>query len=175
MARLDFNEDMLAEDLGPRLYRYFYLSFSADLASDLVQETLLRLWRNLREGRVKKEVRDVERYAFGIARILKKEEKRKYAKNKHLDEQGSSVLSKRDGDDIIDNVDNRFRLYQLREAMGQLKENEKDILSMAVSGRLKLEEIASILEIPIGTVKSHVFRAKENLKQLLLTQDRRSI
>ena len=164
---MKFNEIACVERLGPRLYRYFYLTFTPAESSDLVQETLLRLWQKISKGQVKKIDKEVEMYAFGIARNVRKEQRRKLGRTVAVDE--SFLRSLPEEDMSFERLEGSLKLRKLRHAMMELKDIEREILTLVIDKTMKLEEISTLMQMPVGTVKSHVFRAKENLKRLLLT------
>jgi RNA polymerase sigma-70 factor, ECF subfamily len=62
-------------------------------------------------------------------------------------------------------TDQRARL--IREAIGQLPEKYRMVIQLRHAEERSYEEIAKVLRLPIGTVKAHIFRARELLyKQL---------
>lgn len=58
----------------------------------------------------------------------------------------------------------------LAEAMAQLAADERLILQLHYLHELELSQIALIVEIPIGTVKSRLHRARQQLQQQLHQQ-----
>ena len=60
------------------------------------------------------------------------------------------------------------RFNSIGTALDQLSEEHRVILSMVVVEGLSYAQVASVLEIPVGTVMSRVARARTNLRQLLL-------
>ncbi len=59
------------------------------------------------------------------------------------------------------------RQHMVREALDELKPEYKEILVLKEFERLKYTDIAAVLSIDIGTVKSRLSRAREELKQKL--------
>ena len=55
----------------------------------------------------------------------------------------------------------------LGRALARLPEEFRTILILAEVEGLTLEEVAQIMECPVGTVKSRIFRAKERLRGFL--------
>jgi len=55
----------------------------------------------------------------------------------------------------------------LERALGRLSEEFRTPLLLAEVEGLSLEEVARIMDCPVGTVKSRIFRAKERLRGLL--------
>jgi len=58
-------------------------------------------------------------------------------------------------------------ISQLNLMIDKLTEIQKATLLLFYQDELSLEEISKILEMPVNTVKSHLFRAKKSLKQLM--------
>lgn len=148
-------------DTGPRLYRYFSGTFSSPIASDLVQETLLRLVEKQRNGAFDPKKGNLGAYAIGIARFVRLE----------------AMKDRRDFDLVDDEkkldvlIDPKTgpsdKVTQLRWAIKQLKPIEQEILLLMIDSDSQLDQIANLLNIPLGTVKSHIHRAKEQLRQIM--------
>ena len=58
---------------------------------------------------------------------------------------------------------------QVREAIGELNLNQRVVVALHYLSGLSLEEIAEILDCPLGTVKSRLHYARENLRHQLET------
>ncbi len=56
---------------------------------------------------------------------------------------------------------------RVREAIDQLEEPYRVIVYLRELEDLSYEEIAEVVELPVGTVKSRLFRARQHLKGLL--------
>lgn len=57
---------------------------------------------------------------------------------------------------------------QLAAAVDKLPPIQKTLLLLFHQDELSLDEISAIIEMPVNTVKSHLFRARINLKEILL-------
>lgn len=57
--------------------------------------------------------------------------------------------------------------HHIREAISALQFNQRVVVVLHYLNGLSLEEIAGILECPVGTVKSRLYYARENLRRLL--------
>ena len=57
---------------------------------------------------------------------------------------------------------------KVREAVGQLSESTQQLIQLAFYQGLKYADIAEILNIPVGTVKSRVFTAMRKLNEIWL-------
>ncbi len=56
----------------------------------------------------------------------------------------------------------------LRNIIGQMNEKYREVLELAYLKQMKLQEIASYLDLPLGTVKTRCRRAKQELKERIL-------
>ena len=64
---------------------------------------------------------------------------------------------------------NREQAEQVRWALAQLPESMQTVVVLRHYEKLKFREIAEIVEMPEGTVKTNVFRALRQLRTLLET------
>jgi RNA polymerase sigma-70 factor (ECF subfamily) len=85
------------------------------------------------------------------------------------------------GDDVIaeipetelafDNPAHGFESRELRsylhKAIDRLDENYRLLISLRYQNELSYEEIATMLNLPLGTVKTGLFRAKEQLRRAI--------
>jgi RNA polymerase sigma-70 factor (ECF subfamily) len=55
----------------------------------------------------------------------------------------------------------------LHQAISSLEENYRLLINLRYQNELSYEEIASTLNLPLGTVKTGIFRAKEQLRKSL--------
>lgn len=63
---------------------------------------------------------------------------------------------------------NKENIHLLLEAVADLNPIEKTILHLFHQEGQSLEEIGAITAIPVNTVKSHLFRARKNLKNKMI-------
>jgi len=155
--------DTYAEEMGPRLFRYFSASFVRELADECTQDTLLRVFQAYRSGRFDSQKGSINMWSFGIARNVRLEYSRQALKSSLRSSEFSEQLH---GGKTPD-VDARIDCQHMRRAMWTLSDIEREIISLLVDRDLSLAEISALVEVPIGTVKSHVHRAKEKFRELL--------
>jgi RNA polymerase sigma-70 factor (ECF subfamily) len=62
------------------------------------------------------------------------------------------------------------RTVIVQQAILSLTESSREVLVLREYGRLSYQEIASTLDIPLGTVMSRLNYARERLKELLVFQ-----
>lgn len=58
-------------------------------------------------------------------------------------------------------------VQQVREALAQLEPEQREIVLLREYQGLSYQEIAEVLRVPVGTVRSRLFRAKLALRDLL--------
>lgn len=152
------------QQIRPRLYRLAYSwSHNAALAEDLVQETLIKALKNnaqLREPAL------LNSWLFSILANCMRDHYRQY----------------REMDDIEELEDYRYAhentpeqahsqaqiVAQVRDAVASLPLGQRQVLTLVDLEELSYIEVASILDIPIGTVMSRLCRARQAIKLLLI-------
>ena len=164
---MDVDWEILIADLGPRLFRYFRATCSSEEASDLTQECLLRLVRKHQSGQFDPRRGNLAMYAFGIAHFVRLEAR----KLKVAHEIREEATTHSDPGNHPDTLEQKQRHAKLRAALVQLPDIQCEILSLMIDEELTLVEIGKLLQLASGTVKSHVHRAKENLRQILTQED----
>lgn len=65
--------------------------------------------------------------------------------------------------------EDQLEQYDLAKAIAALPDIEGQVICLFYLAQLELNEVAAVLEIPTGTVKSRLFRARARLKQALQT------
>jgi RNA polymerase sigma-70 factor (ECF subfamily) len=65
-------------------------------------------------------------------------------------------------------LDREFAAGELERGLSRLPVAERDVLSMFYLEELSLAEVAQSLSVPVGTVKSRLFRARQLLRQQLI-------
>jgi RNA polymerase sigma-70 factor (ECF subfamily) len=156
-------EDTLAliEKEIPRLRRYArYLVRDGSQADDLVQETLARAIEKLHTWQTGTNMRA---WLFVIMRNSFISEGRK--------EQRRPVTSILRDDHPVFAVaggeETHVAFMDVQKAFESLPGDHRDVLLLVVIEGLKYEEAAAILNVPIGTVRSRVARARMALRDLL--------
>ena len=168
--------DHLLRDHVPTLYRAAYRWTGAvDRSEDLVQELLVRLYPKLEELRGLDRIRP---WALRVMYRIFIDQVRR--------ERSSPVLfgtdPPDDGDDeeaqeLIDPsagpaelLEQELTQERLLAAWERLGEEHRVVLSMHDIEDYSLPELAQIMDVPVGTLKSRLHRARAKLKGLLVTE-----
>ena len=64
-------------------------------------------------------------------------------------------------------LEDQEALDRLREAIGQLRQEEKEVFLLRQNGELTYEQIAEIRGAPVGTVKTQMRTALQKLRKVL--------
>ena len=151
----------------------FALSLTRDRANadDLVQETYLRAYRGWKTFRPDS---DPRRWLFAICRnaflrTLRRENRMVESEDGDLDALPAvlgHVQAVRQGlGDLFDVVDVR---PAIERAINNLPEPHHSVLILVDLEDHSYEEAAAILKLPIGTVRSRLFRARRMIQEALL-------
>jgi RNA polymerase sigma-70 factor, ECF subfamily len=163
-ATRELFESLLVE-CGPLAFRVArgVLRNTAD-AEDVAQEALLRAYRRFRHLRERDRFRAwLVRIAFRLALDRVRAAKRREMRETMwaLPERRAPVTS---AEDLA--VRSQFE-EQLARAMDELPEKLRLVLMLCAMQDHTLEEVASMLGVPIGTVKSRLFFARKKLAEKL--------
>jgi RNA polymerase sigma-70 factor (ECF subfamily) len=132
-------------------------------AEDLTQQTFLRLYRY--RDRYEPTAK-VSTFLFLMARQVWIDELRKRSRRKKLSE---SLAKETEGDTARSAADEvaATGTTDLQQALATLPESMRIVIELGVYQELPYSEIARILEIPEGTVKSRMFNALAQLRRML--------
>ena len=139
------------------------------LAEELVQETFVRLWRTA--GRFDPDRGSVATYVMAIARRLAIDLWRRPS-SRPFNPPPPPDSKEADPPDPADPVDSLMTRIVVREAMQALSPAHREVLDLMHGGNLKQAEIAELLGIPLGTVKTRAYYA---LRALKLALDERGV
>jgi RNA polymerase sigma-70 factor, ECF subfamily len=148
--------ERLVADHYPRLYRWLcHLTGSKETARDLVQQVFLNAWQALSSYRGQASLKTwLHRIAY-----------REYTHWLRTRQQHASLD---DATGVIDvHSERQWEAMLLREALSRLSpEHRETFLLYHVQG-LSVPEVAVVLDVPTGTVKSRLFTARRRLRERL--------
>jgi RNA polymerase sigma-70 factor (ECF subfamily) len=153
----------LASRYYPGVVRVVYrLCGDTGLAEDMAQEAFLRSWVNLSSFRPQSSLRN---WLYRIAVNATLDVLRRRPDEAIEDEAVQMVPDQAAGPEatLIENE----RVALLQQAMHALPEAARSVLVLREYGGLSYQEIASALDIPVGTVMSRLNYARNRLRLLL--------
>lgn len=135
-------------------------------AEDVTGMVFLEAWRR------RESLRDVNGSAIGWLLVTANNVSRNFTRSSRRYRHVLAGLPlPEDTPDHSDVVDDRLdfdpRRMALRGALARLSRRHQDVLSLCVIEELSTAEAATVLNIPLGTVKSRLSRAKARLSALL--------
>lgn len=135
-------------------------------AEEILQDVMLAAWENAANFEARSKVKT---WLLVIARNRAINAQRK----KRVPVIELSQVFNLSGDDTgpMEAAVKQDRRDSVREALANLPEMQREILVLTFYHQLTGPEIAEVLGISVGTVKSRLHRAKEMLKRLLNQQD----
>jgi RNA polymerase sigma-70 factor, ECF subfamily len=135
-----------------------------EVARDLLQETFLRLWHRIEEV-TELDLGRQRAWIYTVARNLLVDRYRTDATRRatlHAVAHGSDRAGREQADGSGQLVA-RDQLAHLRRAIAALPDDQREILSMAVVAEMTSQQIAEALELPAGTVRYKLHRARARL------------
>ncbi|MBC8470633.1 MAG: RNA polymerase sigma factor [Planctomycetes bacterium] len=156
MAAQDGNEaalDKLVSLWQKKLWQYvFRLTTDVHASWDITQQCWLEIIKGLTKLH---DPANFKAWAYRIATNRTIDWLKNKKKNQHINLESIEVDSNRKDNDS-----------QVKELVQRLKSDSRVILSLYYFEQLSIPEISIALNIPTGTVKSRLFTAREELKQL---------
>jgi RNA polymerase sigma-70 factor (ECF subfamily) len=132
------------------------------LAEEIVQDTMLAVWRGAGSFRGESSVRS---WVIAIARRQTRDRLRGH----RLRVVDDAFLAEQPGPGPGPEATalDRAELAEVREAIGDLAAPHRELLGLVFGAGLSLPEVAGVLEIPVGTVKSRLTAARTALSRIL--------
>ena len=151
-------EDLIARWHAPLWSFVRRLVGSDDAAQEIFQDVWVRVIRGiprLRDGT------RLRAWLFGITRRTVMDHLRQeYARSPAADVDVDEIAAEASAEDAED-------LEELERALVALPIIEREVLTLFYLQELSLSEVAEALKVPVGTVKSRLFRAKRLLRQAM--------
>jgi RNA polymerase sigma-70 factor, ECF subfamily len=151
--------DLLIERTTPVVYRFAMRMFGNEQdARDATQDTMVKLLRNLH--RYDSQWR-FQTWALGIARNTCIDEFRR--RRRSSDQEPPDVADS--GPDALELTSRRARAAAVHTALAAVPVLYREVLVLYHFEHMKYQEIADLLDIPIGTVMNRIFRARRKMRE----------
>jgi RNA polymerase sigma-70 factor, ECF subfamily len=170
------NQDAFAQLVQRHQRRVFNLVFrmlqNYEEANEVTQETFLAAWQGLPS------FRGDARFSTWLYRIayncsLKQIEQRKRDQALQTAVQSEQLFQQESSEERADaELEAQERQALVRKHLSMLPAKYRIVLVLRHLQELTYEEMAEILTMPIGTIKTHLFRARNLLKERLETFER---
>lgn len=159
----------LFEQHSTTIYNYcFRQTASWDAAEDLTSTVFLEAWRSRDRLVVRNDT--VLPWLYGIATNVCRRRRRTLLRRRralgrmptHLDQPDPS-------DDVAGRIDDERRMAEVLTVLRQLPAGERDVVALVFWEELDYRSAAAALDIPVGTVRSRLNRARRRLSSSLAT------
>ncbi|MGI5359296.1 RNA polymerase sigma factor [Streptomyces sp. CA-252508] len=161
----------LFDQYAKTVYNHAYrLTADWSAAEDIVSATFMEAWR----GRLRLEADggSVRPWLLGIATNLVRAQSRGNRRYKAAAAAAARALDARSGatvadhaDEVAGRLDDRDRLAATVCALAGLRRSEREVLSLCLWQGLDYAAAARALDIPVGTVRSRLSRARRKLRR----------
>ncbi|MCL0090560.1 sigma-70 family RNA polymerase sigma factor [Dehalococcoidia bacterium] len=146
----------LYDRFAERVFRYaLTLLRDRQLAEEVAQETMVCVWQGAGKFSGRSQV---STWIFGIARKQAHNLLRQETKCKRLFPEATTLP---DPADVVESK------YQVLGAVEALPPEQREIVFLTFYAGLPYREIANLLDVPEGTVKSRMYYAKRKLAEML--------
>ena len=167
-----FNE-LVTRHQGPLINYFYRLTWDRQASEDSAQEVFLRIFRHA--GTYEPQAKFTT-YLYRIARNLWIDRLRSAGsapKTVSLDQSAedddrklsASLASDERGGE--EEAQNREMVEALRKAIERLPEEQRMVIILSEHQGMKYQEVAEVLDIPVGTVKSRMHAAVAKLRELM--------
>ncbi|WP_047151380.1 RNA polymerase sigma factor [Aneurinibacillus tyrosinisolvens] len=152
----------LLELIEPSVYRtaYYVLGNEHD-ALDASQEALIRIYTKITTYQEK------AKFSTWVQRIVTNVCIDKFRKKKETVSIDQYELTLRDLQNVEQEVVKSGVAAEVREAINQLSEHQRTVITLRYLQDLSYGEIAEVMNMPLNTVKSYLYRARQQLQELL--------
>ena len=170
LAAVGQGSERALEDLyrrhGEACFGYLLRRLDGDrpAAEDLLQDLMLAVWRGAGSYRGEGEVRP---WLMGIAHRLWLQELRRRGRRPQLVDEADALAAMSDGPGEVGVGSHGPSGSSLPEALAALPDPLRQALDLTFGQGLRLQDAARILGLPLGTVKSRLFRARQQLRHFL--------
>lgn len=143
---------------------------SAEVASELTQDIFIKIFQNIQRFR---HDCTVSTWIFKIAvnhciNQKQRQYRRKY--NAHEPLEGNNPEHPRElagKSNVLNDIQSQEWRHHIEMALAKLDPEQREILILRELQELSYDEISDILELPLGTVKSRMHRARTTLSKML--------
>ncbi len=141
----------------------FWITKDKETAKDIAQESWIIIMKKLHT------LENLDRFKSWAFRIIYTKAI-DAVKNRNKESKNLASVGIIESDRPSSEEDHKLLQIALLKAIRQLPKEKQDIIRLFYAEEYSIQEISAFLEIPVGTVKSRLFKAREKLKSLLKKQ-----
>lgn len=149
-----------------QLYRYAYQRVGEQTAEDLVADTFLAAFQG--RERYDPSRADARPWLFGIlTRKLARHYRAEKARYRAFARSAPETVAESPDDRVAARVSATAVRAELAAALGRLSAGDRDVLLLVAWCDFSYDEVAAALDIPLGTVRSRLNRARRKVRDTL--------
>lgn len=151
----------------PVVYRYAVRRIGPETGPDLASETFLRAFDSRHRFDVGRS--SARPWLFGIvANLVRMEARRRSRAAKAHRNRALADPPDEDFDIAVAwRLDAEADVAVLQPALGELTPRDREVLLLAALGEVTNQEVSEALGVPLGTVKSSLYRSRRKLREVL--------
>lgn len=154
----------LLREVETPLYRTaFYILGNEHDALDATQDALIKIYRSFHTYKHKAKF---STWAQRIVTNVCIDKCRQRKENLSIDEH-DFILNDQSKNEVEEEMNRKLMSEDIKGAIKQLPEKHRSVVILRYIQELSYKEIADVVDLPINTVKSHLFRARQQLQELL--------
>jgi RNA polymerase sigma-70 factor (ECF subfamily) len=151
------------------VFRFAERRIGRDEASEVASETFVLAFA--KRGSFRAEAVDAIPWLLGIASNLILQQRRRFVRYLAAVERASADVRTADPEADVGAADRRLDApadwATMRAALLTLSDTDRELLLLVAWDELSYEQAAEVLDLPLGTVRSKLHRAKAGLRELL--------
>lgn len=154
----------LVDDFQGRLFRFFFCDHrDHHLAEEQLSETFVQLVRSL--PKMKSGANSLPAFVFSVARRVRAQAW-KQTKRRHSSLEAAAEMI--DSNATAEaQVEKREQLQLVLDAVSAMTPARRDVFLLRFVEGASTDEIADALDMPVGSVKSHIHRGRAELKEFV--------
>jgi RNA polymerase sigma factor (sigma-70 family) len=149
------------------IHAYLQRRVGPDIADDLAAETFVKAFGA--RGRYDVSRESARPWLFGIATNVVRHHRRRERRQLAAYRRSFVTPTLPDNEEVEDRADAAIASRRLARALASLRASQREVLVLHAWADLSYAEIAAALDLPIGTVRSRLHRARRRMRELIGT------
>ncbi|MDK2951312.1 MAG: hypothetical protein PWQ77_977 [Kosmotogales bacterium] len=161
--------EVLYDDYAPKLGSLVKSYLGTDDVEDVLQETFIKVFKNIKKFRGEAKLSTwLYRITINVCNdLISKRKKRNYFLVDFQEDEEKPSLDPPAPNDVFREVMDDLSFEELTGLMEKLSSEDKLLINLRDIENFSYDEIAKMMDKPVGTIKSKLHYARKRLKDLL--------